>query len=296
MKRILALVLSLMLVASWTLVLADSSWDCTKCGAKDNTWNFCPSCGATKPAATPATWDCSKCGAKGNTAKYCPSCGSTKTNASAVVNTNTNIRVGQYVYFGKYEQDNNTVNGSEKIQWKVLDVQNGKALLLSRYGLHRMTFNPTSNRCNWEDSGIRTWLNQTFYTQAFTTSEKNSIQTTLVDEGLDQCHPERAPKRLGNDTYDKVFLLSYAEAIQYLPSDRDRMCVPSDKALAEGCNKSDKRYLDGQYKTCWWWLRSPAYNNNFVVADWTGVLDTCYMSHTYGVVRPAIWVSTSALK
>lgn len=42
-------------------------------------------------------------------------------------------RVGDTVMFGQYEQDGNLDNGSEPIAWQVLDVQGGKALLMSRY-------------------------------------------------------------------------------------------------------------------------------------------------------------------
>ncbi|MFR3410007.1 MAG: hypothetical protein ACLTXW_11150 [Christensenellales bacterium] len=41
-------------------------------------------------------------------------------------------RVGDTVMFGQYEQDGNLDNGSEPIAWQVLDVQGGKALLMSR--------------------------------------------------------------------------------------------------------------------------------------------------------------------
>lgn len=41
-------------------------------------------------------------------------------------------KVGHYVSFGKYEQDNNTSNGKEKIEWLVLEVKDGKALVISK--------------------------------------------------------------------------------------------------------------------------------------------------------------------
>lgn len=37
-------------------------------------------------------------------------------------------KVGDYVFFGAYEQDNNTSNGKEDIEWLVLEVKDGKAL------------------------------------------------------------------------------------------------------------------------------------------------------------------------
>ncbi len=52
-----------------------AGWDCA-CGAKSITSNFCPSCGAKRPAppAPADAWDCA-CGEKGLTGKFCPQCG-----------------------------------------------------------------------------------------------------------------------------------------------------------------------------------------------------------------------------
>jgi len=46
-----------------------------------------------------------------------------------------NIKKGQYITFGAYEQDNNTLNGKGTIEWLVLEVKNGKALVISKYAL-----------------------------------------------------------------------------------------------------------------------------------------------------------------
>lgn len=265
MKRILALVFVAVMLLSCVTALADASWRCESCGVEGNTGKFCPQCAAARPEATP------KPAASGS------------------------VRVGEYVTFGRYEQDNNEVTGKEDLEWLVLDVQGDKALLISRYGLYRSTFNPRSNKQTWATSGLRIWLNKTFYNEAFTSAEKDAILVTFVDDSISTCDPSKAPKRLGDSTNDKVFLLSYTEMMEYLPTDYDRMCVPTKKAVAEGCNVSDRRYLDAEYKTCWYWMRSPAYNNNILVVDWTGVIESCYMNHTYGVVRPVIWVETYAL-
>lgn len=44
------------------------------------------------------------------------------------------VKVGDTVYFGKYEQDGNKENGKEKIEWKVLSKKGKKALLISKDG------------------------------------------------------------------------------------------------------------------------------------------------------------------
>ena len=44
-------------------------------------------------------------------------------------------KIGDRVWLGSYEQDNNFFNGTEPIEWTVIQVQDGTALLLSRYVL-----------------------------------------------------------------------------------------------------------------------------------------------------------------
>ena len=54
---------------------------------------------------------------------------------------NTDYSVGDYVYLGQYEQDGNALNEKEDIQWKIIDIQGNKALLLSRYVLEEIRYN-----------------------------------------------------------------------------------------------------------------------------------------------------------
>ena len=45
------------------------------------------------------------------------------------------LQKGQYITFGKYEQDGDLDNGKEPIEWEVLSIEPGQALLLSKYAL-----------------------------------------------------------------------------------------------------------------------------------------------------------------
>lgn len=75
---------------------------------------------------------------------------------------------GNVVTYGHYEQDNDTANGKEPIEWVVLDVQGDKALLISKYGLDVRPYNTEYNHVTWEECTLRTWLNDTFLNAAFT--------------------------------------------------------------------------------------------------------------------------------
>ena len=86
--------------------------------------------------------------------------------------------------YGHYEQDNNTSNGKEAIEWVVLKYNSttGQALLLSRYGLDAHRFDANTYQ-GWDKSKIRTWLNSTFLGNAFSSKEQEGIATTTVKTG-----------------------------------------------------------------------------------------------------------------
>ena len=83
--------------------------------------------------------------------------------------------------FGHYEQDNNPGNGPEPIEWLVLDIQDGKALLLSKYGLEAKAYNTKFVDITWENCTLRTWLNGEFLAKAFSAEEQSAILLTEVD-------------------------------------------------------------------------------------------------------------------
>ena len=74
-----------------------------------------------------------------------------------------NIKVGSYINFGAYEQDNNTSNGKEDVEWLVLEVKDGKALVISKYALDCKQY--SKSRIILQ--GIVHIINQKKYTLAF---------------------------------------------------------------------------------------------------------------------------------
>ncbi len=236
----------------------------------------------------PSTWDCPACGATGNTGKFCTSCGAPRPAHEPAV------KAGDWITFGRYEQDNDKNNGPEPVEWMVLEVKGDKALVISRYGLVKTCFASTSNRQTWENSQIRSKLNGEFYDDAFNDEEKTAILETKVDESFSQHDPNHAAAdgRIGKDTTDFIYILSYAEMMKYLPTEKDRTCYVTE-SVRKTANYSDKKYDDGY--TCWYWMRNPAYRNNAGVVDFDGSIDTCYLHHALGVARPCCWVSLSGL-
>lgn len=101
-----------------------------------------------------------------------------ETAAYAVETTKTpspyDFYAGDIISFGTYEQDE--ASGADPIEWQVLAIENGRALLLSRYGLATKMFHNTPSEVTWENSDLRTWLNGSFYESSFTSTEKRAFK------------------------------------------------------------------------------------------------------------------------
>ena len=206
--------------------------------------------------------------------------------------------VGGIVRFGHYEQDNDLSNGKEVIEWIVLDVQDNKALLLSKHGLDKMDYGTQNAAITWEKSPVRTWLNKTFLKEAFSKEEQKAILQTNVDNSQKQCNSEWAGKG-GKDTKDKLFLLSYHEAFEeYFTTKTDRLCAPTDYADPKNHVRTLYRgevLVDGR-ATDIWWLRSPGKQQNLVVSvskEGGWLISTATPKGTNitpPMIRPAMWV------
>lgn len=208
--------------------------------------------------------------------------------------------VGNYVTFGTYPQTK-AGNDATPIEWLVLARDGDKALLISRYGLDAQPYNKDNTSVTWETCTLRTWLNSTFYNKAFSSAEQAAILTTNVDNSKSQCYSGWNTSG-GNNTQDKVFLLSYAEANKYFDVENwqnngatDNMksrVAPTAYAIAQGALTSFfGRTADGT-DAGWWWLRSLSYSQRhaaYVSSD--GSLRSSSVNDASGSVRPALWVN-----
>ena len=197
--------------------------------------------------------------------------------------------VGDMVYFGTYEQDNDVTDGNEYIEWLVLDKQNNKILVISNYALDCQPYNEEYEDVTWENCTLRSWLNNDFYNTAFNEGEKQMILQT--DVSADE-NPEYDTNP-GNDTQDNVFLLGISEVKKYFSDGDARRCVPTAYAIAQGAYTSGN-YKAGGKATCWWWLRSPGYNlSNAAYVDRDGSVGyggNC-VDNALDCVRPALWIN-----
>ena len=195
--------------------------------------------------------------------------------------------VGSYVHFGAYEQNNDTSDGKEDIEWLVLAKNGNKMLLISRYELDCQSYNSSRTDVTWETCSLRTWLNGTFINNAFSSDEQAMIQNTTVT--ADKNPSYSTPP--GNNTTDKVFLLSITEAKKYFSSDEARKCALTDYAIAQGAETYSS--LTGGKEPCWWWLRSPgidSYEAAGISNDGSVYNYGVIVDYDLGPVRPALWI------
>ena len=190
--------------------------------------------------------------------------------------------VGEKVYFGKYPyaEDGN----AQEIQWRVLDKKENSVLLLTEYGIDAKSYHENAYDITWENCTLRQWLNEEFLNEAFSDYEKKLIQTTNVDNSRAEGY-SRYNTNGGNNTEDKVFLLSYKEAFEdYFSSDEERICMPTAYAVRSN------RYVDE--KACSWWLRSPGINQDVATNVFSaGSPGYDYVYYDYNCVRPALWIN-----
>ena len=292
MKKLAAIVLTLAMVLTVFAAFADT-WTCPGCG-KESEGNFCSWCGTKKPAEKIV---CPSCGTEFDTDAgfaFCNNCGASLT-APAAPDTPVPgaVAAGSIITFGTYEQDNNAANGAEPIEWIVLEVRNGKALLISKFALDTKPYNDRNKEVTWETCSLRSWLNSDFLKSAFTDSQQGAILLTNVDNSAAQGNREFSTDG-GNNTSDYVFLLSYREANQYFPTEDDRVCAPTDYAVAGGAWQSES-FRAYDRLTGIWWLRSPGSDLSWASDIFTyGRFDTIYVFADDVTVRPAIWVDLSS--
>lgn len=176
------------------------------------------------------------------------------------------------VWFGSYWQDSTDTSGSKQpIKWRVLSVKGDDALIMADMGLDAQPYNTSYTSITWKDCTLRSWLNNDFYNNAFSTQAKSAIiSTTLVNDDNPYYGTEG-----GDNTTDNVFLLSIADSLNadygfdstdfntgyyYNSYDPGRRVEPTAFAKARGASYN----TSGEYANKgWWWLRSPGSSTSY---------------------------------
>lgn len=199
-------------------------------------------------------------------------------------------KIGDVIEFGSYS--------SKPIEWIVLSKEEGKILVLSKtalfgnfggdgvVGSKTGYYHNINETVTWENCYLRTLLNsENFLNTIFTSGEQNLIiDSYIVNEDNKEFGTEG-----GNDSFDKLFLLSVSEVDKYCKSEETIYCnIVSEKT---GISLSTS-----------WWLRTPGMSGNAVTfvrdkkINYEGVLvNSTNLAKGNGSggrfsVRPAMWL------
>jgi len=199
---------------------------------------------------------------------------------------NLDTTVGDIITFGKYPQGK---DGKVKpIEWLVLVKKRDRILLISRYALDFKRYNEGYGDTTWESCSIRRWLNSDFINIALSKNEKAATYEVTVTANRNPAYNTNP----GNNTKDRVFLLSITEAEKYFSNNENRKCISSAYAIGNEMYSSGSFKVEGK-RTSWWWLRSPGLDGGrATLVDYGGSIYP-YGSIVYGErggVRPALWI------
>ena len=201
-----------------------------------------------------------------------------------------NVKLGEIIQFGKYEQDNNEKNGPEDIKWIVLKIQDNKALIISKYALDSKQYDTEDPKGQlWEYSSLRYWLNTDFIDTAFTYEEKIKISPILTSPYQSTDYIVSSPSSLENNDSiyrDSIFLLNMHDMEKYFPDEESRKCEATKYASANGVeiSKTKNRSL------CQWWIRPDEERPSYI--DFDGIENSPIIQSliTNVGVRPAMWI------
>jgi hypothetical protein len=145
----------------------------------------------------------------------------------------------------------------EPIQWRVLSNTAGELFVISEKILEASVYNQDFEEVTWETSDLRSWLNNSFINTAFTPAEQAEVFSTTV---INEDNPWDGTGG-GNDTVDKLFLLSFSELMNpaygfSANGDEDiaRRALGTEFGKCTGLLAYDSSPFTGNSD---WWLRSP---------------------------------------
>lgn len=195
------------------------------------------------------------------------------------------------VLFGKYPQSDESGNKKDSIEWIVLERDDNKAFLLSKYILDCKCYNDDGEHTNWETCSLRYWLNNEFYGKAFSGSEQSIIQTSNIGS-----------ENSVNTTNDKVFCLSRDEIEKYFNLGEGRWHHPDVRLATKGTNyakvvdNNDNNLLvisssNWYGGNSYFWYRDSFIGGMLInLVNFEGDIASGYLEMKAIGVRPAMWV------
>jgi len=194
---------------------------------------------------------------------------------------------GSIIKFGNYN-------------WRVLDIQGNKALLLSEHITEIRRYHYTKFNTTWAKCELHYYLNSEFY-DTFSKAEKAQIAETEITPDDNTWYNKDG----GTSTYDHIFILSAEQIIKYFGDSGDfakrngwtwsgnkfEMKDGKGQALLDQYN--EKRIAtNSNGEKFEWWARTPGRENFFAVGIGTDgiLLFTGHRVNYEKGVRPALWL------
>jgi hypothetical protein len=178
------------------------------------------------------------------------------------------------------------------IEWRILDVQGGKPLLISEKILEKRPYNIEDKAITWENCTLRAYLNGDFLNKLG--AAKSSIAETRNSNPDNLWYGTTG----GRDTVDKVFLLSLEEVDRYFGNSGDyqnkRRKDFNGYYIHNQYNSARIAHYGSESECCWWWLRSPG-SYSITAANvgdgGDGAVIGSFVFYASGGVRPALWLN-----
>ena len=185
-----------------------------------------------------------------------------KSNANNSSTSNNEITFGSYIKKKKKKSP---------IEWIVVEDNGNEMILLSKYILDTIAYDENGEAGEWADCSLRTWLNDTFYNEAFTDDEKNKIVISS-NKNPDNDFYEEEIVRGGADTEDKVYILDHNEICKYFNVDKSNkksfgyeagndITASATEYAKNTTFRGDNLFVDENGKA-FFWIRTPGHYSN----------------------------------
>jgi hypothetical protein len=198
------------------------------------------------------------------------------------------IKINSLITFGPYN-------------WRVLDIQNNAALIITENIIEQRSYHDTYKEITWADCALRKYLNGEFYDK-FTEAEKSRI-VLVINRNFDN---EWYGSKGGEDTEDRIFLLSIEEVVCHYFGDSSSRLYNKGKNQRYWFERKDENNhrriarIEDTGQIWWWWLRSPGRVNikaayihgdgNIGIQGNNILKGNISDGRCTGGIRPALWI------
>jgi len=209
---------------------------------------------------------------------------------------------GSSVIFGAYEQDGNSGNGVEPLEWLVLDRDGDRALLLARYGIEAVSWDEEQELETWEVTNLYLMMNRIIYAYAFSAEERKAlIQTNPMEYDALSSSEERLLYKgytflLETDTVSEG---KGQDETMLFPTEESRSTIPTATVV------KDSVWMLADYSGAaapWLLTVTGTTEGAFsevefarVMADGSISLGDEAVTENHVLIRPAIWVDVTKI-